>query len=272
MMVGACSLSLAAPVLANSYKGETALVPLSGFYLGGFGGWGSLNDFQIRQSGIALFSPTLHAAHIGSLSEPLAIDGVGSAGNNSIGFGGIHLGYEWLVPAWNVIPAIELEGIYFSNTFNTDLDNASIILTEHDFADSLPTKNGVVLVNGVLELNCFRMSILHPYIGVGIGAAILSITGADSPQVSPPEPHVNHFNSDEDSSDWTFAAQAKAGLRFALSDHWQLFAEYRFLYLGNTEYTFGSTTYATHVPTTSWKVDFDNMYVNAGAIGIEFKV
>lgn len=272
VIFGVCSLSLAAPVIAESYKGEVVAPTLSGFYLGGFGGWGSLNDFQVTQSGVAMFSPTLNDEGIGSLREPLAIDGVGNVGSNTIGFGGIHLGYEWLVPAWGVTPAIELEGIYFSKTFDTELDNSSIVLTEHNFDDSFPTKTGVVLINGVIQLNCFRMNMLHPYIGIGLGAAILSITDADSLQTRPPEPNVNHFNSNEDSSDWAFAAQAKAGLRFALSEHWQLFAEYRFLYLGNTEFTFGSTAYPTHVPTTSWKVDFNNMYTNAGALGIEYKV
>jgi opacity protein-like surface antigen len=269
---GVCSLSLALPVMANSYKGDVPPPALSGFYLGAFGGWGSFNDFQVTQSGVAMFSPTLNAAGIGGLTEPLAIDAVGSVGNNSVGFGGIHLGYEWLVPAWGVTPAIELEGIYFSKTLEADLDNSSIVLTEHDFDDNFPTKTGVVLINGVLQLNCFRMSVVHPYVGFGLGAAILSINGANSPQVNAPEPGVNHFNSNEDSSDWTFAAQAKAGLRFDVSEHVQLFAEYRFLYIGNTEFTFGSTYYPSHVPTTSWKVDFENMYANSGALGIEFKI
>jgi len=272
IIFGVCSLLLAAPVVASNYKGEELPPILSGFYLGGFGGYGSINDFQVRQNGIAMFSPTLFDEGIGSLSEPLAIDAVGNVGSNSIGFGGIHFGYEWLVPTWGITPGIELEGIYFSKTFEADLDNSSIVLTEHDFDDSFPTKTGVVLVNGIFQLNCFRLGMVHPYIGIGLGAAILSITGADAPQVNPPEPGVNHFNSDEDSLDWTFAAQAKAGLRFALSQNWQLFAEYRFLYLGNTEFTFGSTVYPTHVPTTSWKVDFDNMYVNSGVLGIEYKV
>ncbi len=273
IIFGVCSLSLAAPVIANTYKGEASPPTLSGFYLGGFGGWGSFNDFQVTQSGVAMFSPALNAAGIGSLSAPLAVDAVGNTGSNSVGFGGIHLGYEWLAPAWWVTPAIELEGIYFSKTFDaSDLDNSSIVLTEHDFDDTFPTKTGIVLINGVFQLNCFRMSMVHPYVGFGLGAAILSINSADSLQVSPPEAGVNHFNSNEESSDWTFAAQAKAGLRFALSERVQLFAEYRFLYLGNTEFTFGSTFYPTHVPTTSWKVDFHDMYANAGALGIEFKV
>lgn len=272
IIFGVCSLSLAAPVIASSYKGEISPPTLSDFYLGGFGGWGSFNDFQVTQSGVAMFSPTLNAIGIGGLTEPLAVDAVGTTGSNSVGFGGIHLGYEWMIPAWGVTPAIELEGIYFSKTFEADMDNSSIVLAEHDFDGTFPTKTGVVLINGILQLDCFRMSRLHPYIGFGLGAAILSINGADSLQTNAPEPGVNHFNSNEDSSDWTFAAQAKAGLRYAFSEHWQLFAEYRFLYLGNTEFTFGSTYYPAHVPTTSWKVDFRDMYANAGAIGIEFKV
>ncbi len=275
VILGCCSLTLVSPVLhAESIQGS----PLSSgsFYVGGFGGWGTSNDFQIRQSGVAFFSPSQHALGIGGLSEPLGIDSVGDSDHLSIGFGGIHLGYEWIIPnvkntALTLIPGIELEGLYFKKTFSTELDNSNNILTEHDFADEFPMKTGVVLVNGVLALN-WCMSKLQPYIGVGLGAAVNSITNADSPQISPPEYGVNHFNSDTDSQDWTFAAQTKVGLRYALNDHVRVFAEYRFIYLGNTEYTFGSTHYPTHVQTTSWEVDFDNMYYNTGALGIEFSL
>ncbi|HEX2548848.1 MAG TPA: outer membrane beta-barrel protein [Gammaproteobacteria bacterium] len=273
IILGFCSLSIATPVLASNYKGEALpQQTLSGFYLGGFGGYGALSDFQVRQSGVAMFSTTLNDAGIGSLTDPLAIDAEGDSDSNSVGFGGLHFGYAWSIPAWNMTPAIELEGLYFSKTYDAFLDSSSIVLANHDFDDSFPTKAGVVLVNGIFQLDYFRLGMLHPYVGVGLGAAILSISGAESPQVNPPEPNINHFNSDQNSSDWAFAAQAKLGFRFDLSEHWDIFAEYRFLYLGNTEFTFGSTSYPTHVPTTSWKVDFDNMYMNSGVLGLEYKV
>ena len=122
--------------------------------------------------------------------------------------------------------------------------------------------------NCLLNLN----SPLHPYIGVGLGAARISISGADSLQINPPEPNVNHFNSDTGDADWTFAAQAKIGLRYALNEHWRLFAEYRLLYMGNTDFTFGATRYPTHVETTSWVVDMENMYYNTGTLGIEWSI
>jgi hypothetical protein len=49
-------------------------------------------------------------------------------------------------------------------------------------------------------------------VGAGIGAGVLSISDADSLQVSPREPGINHYNSNRNSSDVTFAAQVKAGL------------------------------------------------------------
>lgn len=279
VICGLCSLTLASPALmASTTAALSSSPPLSGFYLGGFGGWGASNDFEVTQSGVAFFSPhTFRTPPFNSsLDAPLGISAEGDSDGESMGFGGIHLGYEWLMPmykdtTWTLTPAIELEGIYFSdNTEADDLDNSNIVLNPHIFDDEFSMKTGVVLVNGIVSLNCLRMNMLHPYIGVGLGAAVISINDADSTQVSPAEPGVNHFNSDEDGLDWTFAAQAKAGLRYVLSEHWRVFAEYRFLYLGDTDFTFGPTEYPTHVQTTSWDVDFDNMYFNAGALGIEW--
>ena len=277
VILGFCSLALVSPVLHAATTTQSWPSPLGRFYIGGFGGGGSSNDFQIRQSGVAFFSASQHAMGIGGLSEPLGIDSVGGSDHLSIGFGGIHLGYEWTMPnykdtPWALIPAIELEGLYFKKTIDTELDNSNNILAEHDFADRFPVKTGVMLINGVFDLNWLCINMLHPYIGVGLGAAVNSITNADSPQISPPEPGINHFNSDTNSRDWAFAAQTKVGLRYALNDNVRVFAEYRFIYLGNTEYTFGSTHYPTHVQTTSWKVDFDNMYYNTGVLGVEFKI
>jgi len=58
---------------------------------------------------------------------------------------------------------------------------------------------------------------------------------ANSLQTSPPEPGINHFNSDPDSSVWTFAAQAKAGVRVGLGPHAYVFGEYRYLYVGSND-------------------------------------
>ena len=111
---------------------------------------------------------------------------------------------------------------------------------------------------------------MTPYLGGGIGAARVSASGANSLQTSPPEPGINHFNSDPDSSVWTFAAQAKAGVRVALGPHAYVFGEYRYLYVGSNDQMFGNTVYATHVPTTAWTVRFDDASYHLGSVGLGF--
>ena len=144
-------------------------------------------------------------------------------------------------------------------------------LNGHVFETTFPLDSGVFLINGVLSYQPSNRR-LTPYVGLGMGAAGLSIRGADSLQVVPAEPGVNHFNSKPDSTDWTFAAQAKVGLRLRLTERAYLFAEYRFLYIGSTTHVFGSTVYPTHFETSPWTVDFDGMcnHLGVGGIGFSF--
>lgn len=61
----------------------------------------------------------------------------------------------------------------------------------------------------VLNFNSANYVSWHPYIGAGIGAAILSISNANSLQTSPPEAGVNHYNSNPNDKVGAFAVQAK---------------------------------------------------------------
>ena len=98
----------------------------------------------------------------------------------------------------------------------------------------------------------------------------MSIHGADSTQLAPPEPGINHFNSNPNASCWGFAAQAKVGVRFHLAEQCYVFAEYRYLYVGATTYTFGSTQFPGHPPTTPWTVRFGDVSSHLGVGGIVF--
>ncbi|MGD2169630.1 MAG: hypothetical protein PVI40_05275 [Chlamydiota bacterium] len=232
-----------------------------GIYFGGFGGWGYFTA-DVAQKGTA-FIPA-------SSGGDLNVNAIGKSKNNEFGFGGLHIGYEWLSnkdKSWSITPGVELEGYYFSKTSKANLENSSIRLDFHEFADSFPMRIGVVVADGILALT---NDYIVPYIGIGIGAGIISIHDADSEQTDPPEPGVNHFNSDPDAFDWSFAVQAKGGLRYQLFKYMRLFAEYRFLYVSPTNYTFGSTQYPDHVPTSNWDVRFSKMYTNLFSAGIDF--
>jgi opacity protein-like surface antigen len=238
----------------------------SPFYIGVFGGGGSASDPHINQSGTAFFVP------------PLGVDANGSFKRSNSAIGGAHLGYE-LNPicdcsGWVVTPAVEFEGYYLKRLGSTtrDLINIDISgrLEEHDFVDKLPMSSGVFLFNGVVAFTSPLTCNLNPYAGVGVGVAGIWVSGADSKQVNPLEPGVNHFNSRRNDTDWALAVQAKLGLRFNLSCNWRLFVEYRYLFIDSTNYKFGATDYPTHVPTTDWHVHVGSMSHNMGVIGIQY--
>jgi opacity protein-like surface antigen len=236
-----------------------------GIYVGVFGGggWSSLSN--VTQLGTALYPE--------SAGGPLGVHATGSSGNRGVGLVGVQIGHEWSDASnesdWGLLPAVEMEGYYLTGTQRADLNNPTTRLPEHEFVDTFPMDNAVFLTNLVLSLRT-PSSRLTPYIGGGIGAACVSISGADSSQVKPPEPGINHFNSGPSTSSWGFAAQAKVGLRIALSERVYLFTEYRYLYVGSTTDIFGSTVYPTHVPTTDWTVHFNGMSQHMAVGGICF--
>lgn len=242
-------------------------------YFGIYGGGGSSNHMSTDQYGTAFFTE--------AVGGPLAVDSFGHAGSRSVGMIGGQLGFQWnevVLSALNsqssLTPAFELEGYYLGkSTFTShDINNDTTRLDEHDFLVTYPTSTGVFLTNAVLNLNFANNSPWHPYVGAGIGAAIMKINDADSLQVSPPEANVNHYNANDDATAPSFAAQIKAGLNYDLTAHASIFAEYRGLYIADTDFTFGSTVYPTHAATSSWTVNWGHQYYNMGAVGLRVTV
>lgn len=240
----------------------------SRFYIGGFGGELFSDSTKMYQMGTAFFEE--------AVGGPLAIYATGSTKKTSSGFGGVQVGYETTIQNccsdWAFAPAVELEAFFYSHKKSGHLinDTDPTRLPEHDFADSFKVNSSVVLVNAVLALNNSCWCGFSPYIGGGLGAARLSLKGADSLQVSPVEDGVNHFNSKRDDSTWAFAAQVKAGLRYKIWDNFHIFGEYRYLFIDSSNFILGSTVYPNHAPTSPWNVNIKNLNYNAFAIGIQF--
>lgn len=261
MTIFAALLAVTNSAMANdSAKKEPESHPI-GIYFGGFGGYGASSAHE-TQRGTA-FYPI-------SSGGPLAVKAKGSSQSSGFGYGGLHVGYEWLTKHkrnWSLTPAAELEGYYFANTKVAKLVNPTDRLDAHEFTDTFPMRVGVIMADAILALT---NNYITPYIGGGVGAGIVSIHKAVGTQTAPPEPGVNHFNSDPNAFDWTFAAQAKAGLRYSPVKYMRFFVEYRFLYLSSTDYIFGATKYPDHPPTSKWKVDFSKIYYNTVAVGIDF--
>ncbi len=249
-------------LIADERVQQKSSSDLLGIYFGGFGGWIFPYSLNASQRGTAFFPDFA--------GGPLHVNAKGRVHSGTTGFGGLHVGYEWMkkiTPDFRLAPAIEVEGYYFANTNKGDLDNPTTRVDAHEFIDTFPMRIGALLVNGILE---FNNDYISPYIGVGIGAGMISIHGANSAQIDPIEPGINHFNSDTSDFAATFSTQAKAGLRYRFLKHYRLFGEYRFIYFTSSDFTFGSTRYPTHVPTSKWSVALDGMCFNGASLGIDF--
>lgn len=232
-----------------------------------FGGWARKGSNDLGQYGTALF--------IEGDGGPLAVNSLGTAKSDTTGMLGLHIGIVLPHDAnmcFPLTPVIEFEGYYMNgislngHTFNDVPER----LPEHDFDLNFPLKTKVFLINAVFNSHCAVFERFTPYLGVGFGSALGSISNATSLQVGPPEVGVNHYNGDPNSKSVTFAGQFKAGFGFDICTQLKAFAEYRYLYLGESKYTFGSTMAAGHAPTTTWIVKMDPTHYNMGIIGLEY--
>lgn len=253
--------------------GPTKFSPPGEVYVGIFGGGGTSTKINVSQFGTAYYTE--------ANGGPLAVDAFGKTDRRTVGLVGGHVGYQWLEifsnppnSQWGLAPAVEWEGYYLSKSSFTshDINNDTVRLPEHDFLVTYPMKAGVFLTNAVLSINPSCLSRFHPYVGAGIGAAVVSISNANAAQVSPAEPGINHYNSDASDTDTTFAAQTKVGLNVDLCRNISIFVEYRWLYLSDSHYEFGSTVYPGHPATSNWLVKMDSQCYNMGAIGIQYRI
>ncbi len=206
----------------------------------------------------------------------MAVDAFGELNNKSVLFFGAQLGYQAQEISlnsssqWTLRPAIELEGYAMNKrSFKGNLNNDTARLPEHEFMVSYPIKNTVFLTNAVLNFNNEHFPV-HPYIGFGIGNAIIRNAHATATQVNPPEVGINHYNANTSDTSSTFAGQIKLGLGYDMSKCVSFFAEYRWLYLASTDFVFGSTVYPSHVPTSSWRVNLGSQRYHLGDIGVRF--
>lgn len=262
--------ALTSSAFAGYTVASTPVIAPGKFYAGIFGGRSYSNQFNATQLGTAFYPE--------ASGGPLAVNAFGNLNNQSSWLWGGQVGYQvqeiLLNPTWYwlLAPAIEFEGYAFGNrTFSGDLTNATARLPEHDFIVTYPMNRSVFLANFVLNLDnhCYRF---HPYVGVGLGGAIIKISGADSTQIAPAEPGINHYNANNSDTSPTFAGQIKAGVSYDINTYVSLFAEYRWLYLSSTHFIFGSTVYPAHPETANWQVKLNSQHYNIGALGVRFNL
>ena len=270
-----------------------------GFYLGAFGGAGRTDSQDVEQTGVAHKRGTFN----GGLTDfDLLVDVKGTAKRDTSGLAGVQLGYEWAPIASGIKPAFEIEMMYLSADQNSNLVNPNTELVsnttatggaldlidaaveahygagEHKFENHMKMNMGVLMANGVFTYE--TNSMFKPYAGVGVGLALVHMAGATSFQTSPVDGSqyemsqgttpVNHFNSKTNSNDYAFAGQVKLGLRAEITKNISAFAEYRYLHINSTEFTYGSTVYPDHPPTDNWNYKNSAMDFHNGLVGIQY--
>lgn len=256
--------ALATPVFAShdSAPGK--------FYFGIFGGGASSNNINASQYGTVYF--------IEAQGGPLAVDAFGQLRHKSTAFIGAQIGYQVqsillnTSSRWSLAPAAELEAYTMSkSTFSATLNNINDRLAEQSFAVQYPMDRDIFIANAVLNFNKPHL-LVQPYIGFGIGTAVVKISNANSEQMNPPEAGVNHYNANNSDSTSAFAGQVKLGLNYNLNSYISFFAEYRWLYIARTEFTFGSTVFPAHAATSSWLVKLNAQKYNLGDIGVRINL
>ena len=270
-----------------------------GIYVGAFGGVGRSDNQDVEQTGVA--HKRGDYAVSGYADFDLKVDVKGKAKRDTSGLGGVHVGYEWATTSFKVKPAVELELMYMSSKQESDLANPNTEVIsnigtisgghadptdlvaehyaggEHRFRNSMDMNMGLLMVNGLMTYD--SESIFKPYVGAGVGLALINMNSAVSYQTNPSGPieqtsdtheNVNHFNSKTHSTDYAFAGQLKLGVRAEITKNVYAFAEYRYLYVSSTDYTFGSTVYTGHAPTDNWNVKNESMGLHNGLVGVEY--
>lgn len=270
LIVGLCGIfSWSAAAVADVHS-ESDSTPLVGVYTSVFGGGGSM------MSGVDLVELAT-ALYDTSLGGPIAVNAKGSSKSSAFWLVGGNIGFNWFTKPLNqtginVSPSIELEGLYIGQH---KIIGPHQVFPDHIHQLSFPTDIGIGLVNMVFDFSHKNWSKYHGYVGVGWGAAVVSISNAKATQISPAEPGINHFSGDSKDSGLAFAVQPKIGLLFDCNSRISLFAEYRFIYLSGSDYQFGSTV-ATgdlhHVVTTDWTVKIGSQLLNIGVVGLRFKL
>ncbi|MFA5489200.1 MAG: outer membrane beta-barrel protein [Candidimonas sp.] len=249
---------------ANGALAESAATG-PGPYVGLFGGAGSAISANLEQKGAVILNP--------SPTRLLPIKASGATGGAHVSFGGAQVGYSWdrwgsAQSKWGLKPAVELEGIYLGKHAPTGEMPVMPRALGMQYV-TIPMTTGVLLANAVFTMQTPYSDTVFPYLGVGAGIASISIKGSDS--ANPSEPGINHFNSDPDASASAFALQLKAGLKAQMNKHLSLFAEYRYLSINSTNYTFGATDYpGVHLPTKPWNVSLGRQHYNLFAVGLQY--
>ncbi len=204
---------------------KEALGPKTGLYFGIFGGaaFGMSNG-------------------VGALDSPPLFSAGGRATPGTAAVGGLQVGYNFRSYALDsgksywIQPAAQFEAFYLGQATESGSLTGGVAgtpgISSYQFGSNL--NMGVFLVDGVAK---FVTPIgLVPYIGGGIGGAYQSSSGTSF--VGP----AGNLLSTGSYAQGAFAGQGLVGLQYNLSEHWSIFAEYKILYIKETQFSYLMTS------------------------------
>ena len=213
--VGLCFLVTSVLVVhaddPKDMKADLAVTPSlrtdQGLYVAAYGGAQFDTDYGNQHRNITL-NPT-------GENHDIPMAGTGSGWG---GVGGIKLGYNFnsflICEGLSLQPAAEFEALYLGTT-SKGFTHPGVITENTSYNNAAWFANGIVR----FKLDCP----LTPYIGAGVGGEYIT-THANVVADGGPVLATGLNGSDVD-----FAFQALIGFDYALTPHWTLFTEYKFI-------------------------------------------
>lgn len=186
----------------------------AGFYVAAYGGVNFSTGFGDRRTvtstpGGSNFNVTPDATH----------SDVG-------GVGGIKGGYRFeSIPVgsgFRLQPAVEVEALYIG--MQSKQAGGGVAGAAVGYNDKTTYNNAAGFVNGIIRFKADQgfFSRFVPYVGIGVGAEYVT---AHTDLTFNNGVHPGNAGD----SDLDFAAQALVGVDYALTSHWTLFTEYKFI-------------------------------------------
>ncbi|CAB4243022.1 conserved protein of unknown function [Methylacidimicrobium sp. AP8] len=204
---------------------QEAFGPKTGLYFGIFGG----AAFGMSNGVSALDSPPLFSA--GGRATP----GTAAVGGVEVGYNFRSFALDSAKSYW-LQPAAQFEAFYLGQATERGTLTGGVAgtpaIAPYQFGSNL--NMGVFLVDGVAK---FVTPIgLVPYIGGGIGGAYLASSGTS---FTGPTGNLLTTGGYEQGA---FAGQGLVGLQYNISEHWSIFAEYKILYIKETQFSYLMTS------------------------------
>jgi opacity protein-like surface antigen len=139
----------------------------------------------------------------------------------------------------------------------------------HSFYNEMDMSALNVAANFIVSTKINKM--MQAYGGIGLGLSGVTLSDAQSLQTSPANAAVGyetttdnggglvtHFNSGPKAKDNLTFFQARFGAKAMITDHISFLIDMRAYYRGKADFTFGSTRYSDHAPTSNWDYRMNN--------------